>query len=929
VDPLFSRIIINEAYEEPSQHLNLLREGLGEDETLAGRRPAGYYLGGRSEADQQVSARAWRELVGVNKIRERVGRWRAAGYPGVTSVTKALLDWWQRRDKAGINLFFCQLEAAETIIWLVEAPESDRAGLGEITAPDPFTRYCTKMATGSGKTTVMAMLAAWSVINKTTNRGDARFADAVLVVCPNLTVKERLQVLHPSNPQNEYDSKALLLPGTDFKERLSQGRFQISNWHQLAVQEDRPGKILQRGQESDAAFCRRVLRDLGSKEDLLVFNDEAHHAYRKNPDALGEVPGDEGILEIEDAEEYEREATVWVEGLDRVQRNRKIRLCVDLSATPYYIARSGFADGTPFPWIVSDFGLVDAVECGIVKIPRVPRGDDSGEAEPRYLHLWEHIREKLPKRALDGDAADAPLVQVLMEAEGALRSLGYLWTKTFKAWRDKKSEVPPCMIVVCNNTRTAEVVSNFISGPDFQEEFRNAGGQERTLRIDSALLRKAEAEGEGNADARAQLLRKKVATVGKPGPPEAVPGGQIRCVVSVAMLSEGWDARNVTQILGLRAFSSQLLCEQVIGRGLRRSSYDELSEPEYVDIYGVPFQLLPVQRQSPGGEHKPATNVRALPERIELEIEFPRVVGFFMDVGTELEVDESKLELIELSAEEEPSVVEVGEAASYYSAGAHSKRPDPTREVVRAADVYGRVQTTVYKIAHEVLREISEEHRPHVFKRVLDVVKRYVDSKVRTRGVAIEMIGHGKYRDQIVQNVRGAIRTKTGEAVELPIYDLVQPVGSTRYVSFLTRKPIYLAAKSHINAVVCDPAHNDVELDRLWEYRVAKAIDEHAAVRSFAKNDHLDFTITYTFQNDQSRYLPDFLVRVEREDGSETMLILEVKGQEDNRDRAKYTFARRWVDGVNRDGRYARWAFDVCRDPGEVRSILDRVAGVG
>ena len=261
-------------------------------------------------------------------------------------------------------------------------------------------------------------------------------------------------------------------------------------------------------------------------------------------------------------------------------------------------------------------------------------------------------------------------------------------------------------------------------------------------------------------------------------------------------------------------------------------------------------------------------------------------------------------------------------------AGALSKRSDPTRETVRAVDVYGRVQTTIYKIAHEVLAEIPEEHRPHVFKKVLDVVKRYVDSRVRTKGPAVEMIGHTKYRDQIVRNIRAAIRTRTGQAVDLPIYDLVQPVGSTRYVSFLTRKPIYLATNSHVNAVVCDAARDDVATDRLWEYRVAKAIDEHTRVRGFVKNDHLDFTITYNFQNDQSRYLPDFLVRIERTDGSETMLILEVKGEEDTRDRAKYTFARRWVDGVNRDGRHGSWAFDVCREPGAVGSILDRVAAV-
>jgi type III restriction enzyme len=674
VDPLFTRIVINDAYTEPAQHLNLLRRSDSEPEVLPGRRLAGYFIGGRSSADAMVTEREWRPLDGVNKIRERVGRWRQAGYPGVTPVTRKLLDCWNRSDRPGVNLFFCQREAAETIIWLTEAPESDRAGLREIAAPDPFVRYCCKMATGAGKTTVMAMLAAWSVINKVTNRQDARFSDAVLVVCPNLTVKERLQVLYPSHPKNDYDEKGLLPPETDFKERLAQGKFQVSNWHQLAtIRDEGKRQVLQRGEESDPAFCRRVLTELGAKSNLLVFNDEAHHAYRKNPEVAIAESADEEILETEDLEEFEREATVWVEGLDRIHRDRSVRLCVDLTATPYYIARSGYEDGTPFPWIVTDFGLVDAVESGIVKVPRVPRGDDSGQSEPRYLHLWEHIRHKMPKRALDGDPGDVPLTKILMESEGALRSLAHLWRRTFQSWQGQ-SEVPPCMIVVCNNTRTAEVMANFLSSGEVLEDLRNTETEERTFRIDSALLRRAESEAGG--DAKAEELRRKVATVGKPGPPEQSPGGQIRCVVSVAMLSEGWDARNVTQILGLRAFTSQLLCEQVIGRGLRRSSSENLIDPEFVDIYGVPFQLLPVQRQAPGGAHKPATHVRALPERAELEITFPRVVGFFLDVRSDLEVDESKLEPLEMKRETEPGRVEVDEGATYYGGGGKGKLED-------------------------------------------------------------------------------------------------------------------------------------------------------------------------------------------------------------------------------------------------------------
>ena len=841
MDPLFSKIIINDAYAEPSRQLNLLRRGLDESEVLDGRRPAGYYVGGRSEADRTLSTREWRELTGVNHIRERVARWRNAGYPSCMPVTRALLVHWMQSDRAGVRLFFCQREAVETIIWLVEGEESERAGLTEVTAPDPFLRYCCKMATGAGKTTVMAMLAAWSVINKVTHRQDARFSDAVLVVCPNLTVKERLQVLYPSHPKNEYDDKGLLPPGTDFKERLSQGRFQISNWHQLAVASDEGKRqVQQRGEESDAAFAHRVLREVGDKENLLVFNDEAHHAYRKNPERQ-DAEGEEEFLETEEIDEFEREATIWIDGLDRIHRARKVRLCVDLTATPYYIARSGYDDGTPFPWVVSDFGLVDAVESGIVKVPRVPKGDDSGKSEPKYLHLWEHIRDKLPKRGVEEDAAESPLTRILMESEGALRSLAYLYRKTFEAWRERKSEVPPCMIAVCNNTRTAEMIAGFISGPDFHEEFRNEEGIERTLRIDSALLRRAEAEAEG--DEKAQLLRRKVATVGKPGTPEESPGGQIRCVVSVAMLSEGWDARNVTQILGLRAFSSQLLCEQVIGRGLRRSSYEDLTQPEYVDIYGIPFQFLPVQQHAPGGTHQPVTHVRALPERAALEIAFPRVTGFFMDVGTELEVDETRLEPIDIRPELEPGNVMIGEAASMVAGAPLSGGLRAGKERLAAGEVYtdDRLQTSMYWIAQEVVSALPAEHRPYLYPRVLEVVRRYVQTKVRSSGDLRPMLVLGRYRHDVANRIRQALRTRTGQAIQLPVFDPIRPAGTTREVNFTTRRPTYVTQKSHVSHVVCDiGVDKEVPDDRRWEYRVAKALDEHLAVVSFAKNDHLE-----------------------------------------------------------------------------------------
>jgi type III restriction enzyme len=383
---------------------------------------------------------------------------------------------------------------------------------------------------------------------------------------------------------------------------------------------------VQRGVEIDTAFCCRVLKELGNKQNILVINDEAHHAYRPEPlpEELREQLSDEEIAERE-------EATVWVSGLDRIHAVRGINFCADFSATPFYIKGSGYPEGEPFPWIVSDFGLVDAIESGIVKIPRVPVDDNTGTLIPTYFRLWEAINQALPISERQTARRRARPESVLQKAEGALATLASEWKKTFEEFQRAASPVPPVMIVVCDNTDLAKLVHEHIArGNILRELENNERNGEVTFRIDTKLLTEAEAALEGETKAEvSERLRKVVDTIGKTewegeGDP---PGKNIRCVVSVGMLTEGWDAQNVTQILGLRAFTSQLLCEQVVGRGLRRLNYDDFSEPEYVDVYGVPFEVIPVKKKplSRTEAQKVSTLVRALPERKGLEITFPRV----------------------------------------------------------------------------------------------------------------------------------------------------------------------------------------------------------------------------------------------------------------------------------------------------------------
>ncbi|MDE2591066.1 MAG: DEAD/DEAH box helicase family protein, partial [Patescibacteria group bacterium] len=571
-----------------------------------------------------------------NKIRSRVAKWKKNGYPGASRITLELLKQWNESDRER-RLFFCQLEAAETIIWLTEAPASERQGIiiPEDSPSDPVSiekgysalkRYCCKMATGSGKTVVMAMIIAWSILNKIYNKQDKRFSDAVLVVCPNLTVKERLSVLDPSNDNSYYEKFNLVPPS--LIPSLSKGRIMVTNWHLFQPEDDESKRgVVKRGPESDSAFCKRTLRELQSRGNILVINDEAHHAYRpaQHDDALQRT--------LEEAKEQEsefEEATVWINGLDRINNALGINFCVDMSATPYYLQGSGHEEGSPIPWIGSDFGLVDAIESGIVKIPRVPVDTNSGRPIPEYFELWKWIMEKLPwserKTSRRGSKPEA----VLSGADGALSTLASEWKKTFDVWQKDNSSVPPVMIAVCDNTNLSELLAEKVASGRVLPELKNEDGKEVTLRIDSKLINEAESRIEETKKDKAAKLREKVSTVGK----EGQPGAPIRCVVSVGMLTEGWDAQNVTQILGLRAFKSQLLCEQVVGRGLRRTNYDDFTKPEYVDVYGIPFEVIPVAKSEPGEKQQTrlGTKVMALPERKNFEIRFPRVEGYIFDV---------------------------------------------------------------------------------------------------------------------------------------------------------------------------------------------------------------------------------------------------------------------------------------------------------
>lgn len=910
--------IVNGPFEEPARRW-VYEEG--QAVLRDGRRPAGYYLRPRTRGPQAtILEEEFISLDLVNSIRQRVKAWREQGYPGVTQITRQLLTYWDNPERER-RLFFCQREAAETIIWLVEASPAEKQGIA-IPSDNGLTRYVCKMATGSGKTVVMGMVIAWQVLNKLADPQDRRFSDAVLLVCPNLTIRERLQVLLPWMRGSYYEKFALVPRG--LLERLQQGRFQITNWHLFQPRDDsRSRTVVQRGTESDTAFCRRVLSELGYKQNILVVNDEAHHAYRPAPlpDELRAQLSREEIAERE-------EATVWVGGLDRIDAVRGINFCADFSATPFYIKGSGYPEGEPFPWVVSDFGLVDAIESGIVKIPRVPVDDNTGALIPKYFRLWEAINQALPASERQTARRRAKPESVLREAEGALATLSSEWEKTFEAFKSAGSPIPPVMIVVCDNTDLARLIHEHIAKGNVSKHLQNSARDgEVTFRIDTRLLADAEAalEGETRAEA-AERLRKVVDSIGKlewegNGDP---PGKDIRCVVSVGMLNEGWDAQNVTQILGLRAFTSQLLCEQVVGRGLRRLNYDDFSEPEYVDIYGVPFEVIPVKKKPVGRPDVPkvSTLVRALPERRHFEIVFPRVEGYVVDVRSRILLKLDRVPFLQIGGDE-PTEVTVKPQVGY-----RIGRPDrlgPGPEVVHGRNPFHRdqrLQATVYQIAAELTRRLKEKReawsaRHILFPQILDAVWRYLEERVVVDGDApLEDIALLKYKQRITDRLTEAIEpdTEAGEPPTLPVIERFRPIGSTSEVLFRTVRPCVGTTKSHISHVVLDAPK--------WEHAVAYQLERMQEVVAYARNDHLEFTIPYEWQGARHQYRPDYLIRWRCQDGGEVKLVLEIKGFETEQDRQKEAAARRWVRAVNRHGEFGRWAFALCKDPARLRTVL-------
>ncbi|MBH46600.1 MAG: restriction endonuclease [Halobacteriovorax sp.] len=982
----FEKPILNSPYEYPSRHWEIDESGQPTQKVIEKRRIVKFItpipkprkkkgvevqtqfdLGGDEAGGLSRDGQLYDPTPIINELRTHIDKWREISDPNkwkVTPETARLLQHWRHHNFQSIRPFFCQVEAVETAIWLTEvAPTLGKKGQSfldhleraNLDANPEIMRLALKLATGAGKTTVMAMLIAWQTINSVRRPQSKKFTKGFLIVAPGLTIKDRLRVLQPNDPDSYFESRELI--PNDLIHELKKAKIVITNYHAFKLREkielSKGGRSLLQGRgedlntlETEGQMLQRVIPELMGMKNILVINDEAHHCYREKPDDPEEenLKGDDR----KEAEKNKEAARLWISGIEAANRKIGVARVIDLSATPFFLSGSGYAEGTLFPWTMSDFSLMDAIESGIVKLPRVPVADNiPGEEMPKFRVLWEHIGKRMPKKAR-GSSGDLDPLSIPTELQTALSALYGHYEKTFNLWQESGIKVPPCFIVVCNNTSTSKLVYDYISGfnrknNDGSEQlemgrlklFRNHDehgnplARPRTLLIDSQQLESGDALDKNFRDMasdeierfkreiiertgdrkqaenlnEADLLREVMNTVGR----EGRLGESIRCVVSVSMLTEGWDTNTVTHVLGVRAFGTQLLCEQVIGRALRRQSY-ELNEDgrfnvEYADVLGIPFDFTAKPVVSKPQPPRETIHVKAIsPERDSLEITFPRVAGYRVELPEErLDAEFNKDSILELT----PDLVGPSKTNNEGIIGEGVSLDLEHLDKVRSS-------TLLFNLTQRLLytkwRDPGEEPKLHLFGQLKRVTRQWLDSCLVCKGDTFPaQLMYQELADMACNKITAGITRKLiGEKPIKAILDSFNPTGSTMSVSFNTSKTNRWetdSRKSHVNWAI---------LDSDWEGEFCRVVEGHPKVVSYVKNQSMGFEVPYRYGSTVRKYIPDFIVRIDDGHGEEDLLnlIVEIKGyrREDAKEK-KTTMEQYWVPGVNNSNKFGRWAF--------------------
>jgi len=1020
--------ILNSPYDEPKLHYATDADGsLNYNEIREGRRiftPDIQVIPTRQGPQGSIfeinDFAAKHDTHIINLCRKEIGKWRENKYPNTTRVTKELLLFWFENSErlATKQLFFAQREAVETAIWFNEVAEKSNAGQnilnkvreGQQTVSedslDQLPRIAYKMATGTGKTVVMACFILYHYFNRQEYRNDTRFADYFLIVAPGVTIRDRLGVLfvdtktkNPADIQDYYHVRDLVPQNMEQRLENLNARLIITNYHTFEPKTlkgnkrspfdgkvDLEGNKIDTGNREDfAQVIKRTLSKFKSGTRLLVMNDEAHHCYL--PKSKGKTSDNE------EADENQR-AAVWFTGLIELSRKFKLQNIYDLSATPYYLTGSGYTPYSLFPWVVSDFGLIEAIESGLVKIPFLPESDNTQELRmPVLRNLYEHVKEELPRKGQRKQKSEAakegekikeqpPRLPSLVKA--ALDQFYGHYVEYYNGVRKNQEQkanlfsAPPVFILVCNNTSVSKEVYKYIAGYEYfddKEQLVTVSGAKElfsnydpvtkkplkkppTLLIDSDALDNsdqinddfktifsseieefkkdyARLHGQGSAEriTDAEILREVVNTVGK----QNKLGSHIRCVVSVSMLTEGWDANTVTHIMGLRAFGSQLLCEQVAGRALRRMNYflqgyDKEGNPtedkrkivvykfppEYAHIIGVPFKMFKGGKTEPPPQPVNLTHITALPERQDkMEIEFPNVVGYRIEnYDGEIKYDFNNIENYEIRGDITPIETQMASAFS-------------------AEEIQIKIQSVLEKRDREVIfwltKELIKFHFSddegnsnfQKFNKLKTIVEEWYNKKVILLNIQDQRYKRLLFFDEpkkMVDHIARGINPhiNTTEYVR-PVFNYYNKFSSTKYVNHNTIKEVYATQKSHVNYVV---------MDSDWEGLAAKTFEELPQVISYVKNQFLGFAIPYVKDGKDKLYFPDFIVQLKAHDSQliTKNLIIEISGFSKDKAEKKWFVENRWIPAVNalKDKyEYPEWHFiEIANDIRNIKNQL-------
>lgn len=846
---------------------------------------------------------------------------------------------------------------------------------------------------------------------------DTRFADHFLLVAPGITIRDRLGVLYIDEKASraqyaedvtDYYHKRGLIP-RNYEGQLGglNSAITIVNYHQFERKQYQgkkqspldgkltyrsgEGMVKQQDKEEYSAVLSRMLGRLPKSKRLLVINDEAHHCY---------LPLTSGKKNSEEEAENQK-AMVWYEGIRQMKLlGYKVQHVYDLSATPYFLKGSGYPEYSLFPWVVSDFGLVDAIESGLVKIPFLPASDDTiGLSDPVLRNIYEHISKDLPKKGQKAKKAEdkkngkdtkapepAPNLPSLLnvaidqfvkdyeEYDKGIRGEGEAAKNIFST--------PPVFIVVCNNTSVSKEVFKMMAG---YESCDNEGNvkyvegkydvfsnykdglpvtKQPALLIDSAAIEDAGSvvsdefkriysneidqfkrdyatlHGAGSADqlTDGDILREVVNSVGKPG----TLGAHIRLVVSVSMLTEGWDANTVTHVCGVRAFGSQLLCEQVAGRALRRRSYDLLPynlkgeqlttaeakrykpenivwkfPPEYAHIIGVPFKTFKGGGSGVTPLAKPKTQVFALKEREAMEITFPNIIGYRSQTPDRIiTADYSNVPKFKMDFNQVPTETTLASAVG--SDGVVLK--SDYRELRDAQVVYELTR----RLINLKYTDRENGRQFQLFAALKRVVQQWYDQQIEVIGgdgsPELRRLAVFWQPTDVVASIYEGIRAAAqGEERITAILNYYNPEGSTRHVHGATSREVYATQKSHVNYVVADTDS--------WEQMATKTLEQMKEVECYVKNAFLGFVVPYIDGTQERLYVPDFIARVRGGKSGETVnLIIEISGfsgdRNANKDLKRYYTTQYWLPAANNLGTHGRWDFIEVTDIDNVRALL-------